>query len=350
MQTEMMQNTLFLRGARVLLRPLREDDLAESVRVWTPELRYCYGGSRLAPAADPEAHLAGKRRWFDRVRRGEEGHVFAIETDDRYIGFAILGKLDGDGNASYRVGLENPEYWGRGYGMEVTRLMLRYAFEDLDLHRVHLRVTAYNLRARGCYEKAGFRVEGVLRQSFQVDGEWQDDLLMAILREEWEAQQEAVCTDAGEVRVRRYRTADYPAVLAVWETAAWQERANSREEAITYKLIHDPAPCFVAEIDGVVVGTALTSWDGRWAWITAVAVLPDYRRRGVARRLMEACEEALAKLGAHQACLLAHKENAAAMNLYQSLGYEGFEFVAYLRKKLLPAAPPVAEKEGCCGG
>jgi len=65
--------------------------------------------------------------------------------------------------------------------------MLRYAFEDLGLHRIALWVAAYNTRARRCYEKCGFRVEGIARENFQVDGEWQDDVLMAVLKEEWEA-------------------------------------------------------------------------------------------------------------------------------------------------------------------
>lgn len=185
--TMTQQRGFYLRGARVLLRPLRESDLVESVRVWTPELRHLYGGSPTAPPADPAARLAGKRRLLTRVRRGLEGHFFALEADGQYIGFLTIGRVDADGNGSLRIGIENPEYWGQGYGTEAIGLMLRYTFEDLGLHRVHLRVAAYNARARRCYEKCSFRVEGIERQSFQVDGVWHDDILMAILREEWEA-------------------------------------------------------------------------------------------------------------------------------------------------------------------
>ena len=94
---------------------------------------------------------------------------------------------DHEQSGRYRIGIENPGYWGRGYGTEVTRLALHYAFNTLQLHRVHLRVAAYNTRAIRCYQKCGFRVEGRERENFQVDGEWQDDVLMAVLRDEWEA-------------------------------------------------------------------------------------------------------------------------------------------------------------------
>ncbi len=180
------QRGFYLRGERVLLRPLRESDLVVSVRLWTPELRHCYGGSPTAPRANEVAMLSGKKQWLTRVRRGMEGHFFAIETAGRYIGHVSL-RLDADNNGHLRIGIEDSTCWGRGYGTEAVRLMLRYAFEDLGLHRMALRVAAYNERARRCYEKCGFRVEGVERQSFQVDGEWQDDVLMGILRDEWEA-------------------------------------------------------------------------------------------------------------------------------------------------------------------
>jgi RimJ/RimL family protein N-acetyltransferase len=53
------------------------------------------------------------------------------------------------------------------------------------LHRIALEVYAFNPRARRAYEKAGFRLEGVLRQSLRYDGEWIDAAVMSILAPEW---------------------------------------------------------------------------------------------------------------------------------------------------------------------
>jgi RimJ/RimL family protein N-acetyltransferase len=333
----MQQSVTTIQGDRVLLRPSQEGDAEEAARVWTPELRYMYGGSRVAPRRPAVAPRPAPKAPLD-----DSEHRFAVEADGRYIGHVGLRPKEEERSGSYRIGIVNPEYWGKGYGTEVTRLMLRYAFETLDLHRVHLRVTAYNHRGLRCYEKCGFRVEGVERHSFQVDGEWQNDVLMAILREEWEAQQARPSGD-GEVTLRHYRASDYPQVKAIWDAAGWGEHNGSTAEAVTYKLLNSRGPFLVAEAVGQVVGTAMVSWDGRWGWASAVAVHPDYRRRGIARRLMAEAERVLTELGAYQICLLTNNQNAAAMGLYQSLGYESFDFVIYMRKKLTP------EGRDCCG-
>ena len=74
-----------------------------------------------------------------------------------------------------------------GSGTEATTLLLRYAFEDLRLHRVSLGVYAFNPRARHVYEKAGFVVEGVDREALLFDGRRVDMIRMAVLAPEWSA-------------------------------------------------------------------------------------------------------------------------------------------------------------------
>jgi RimJ/RimL family protein N-acetyltransferase len=81
--------------------------------------------------------------------------------------------------------LGEPEEWGKGYGSEATRLVLRYAFETLNLNRVWLHVYEYNERGLRAYEKAGFRREGRLRQEMFRDGRYWDTIVMGILRDEW---------------------------------------------------------------------------------------------------------------------------------------------------------------------
>jgi len=336
-----MQQTLTtIRGKRVLLRPFQEGDAEESARVWTPESNYMYGGS---PRGAERPSVESRQRRNEQMT-GSEEHCFAIEADGRYIGFLGLRVNDSEQGGSYRIGIENPEYWGRGYGTEVARLVLRYAFEALGLHRVRLMVAAYNVRARRCYEKAGFRVEGTLRQSFQVDGEWQDDILMAILREEWEArslvgQELASCP----FTIRTYRPSDYEQASAIWRTEWGEGRPMDAPEALTHKLTNDRGPIFVAEINGRIVGTALGSWDGRWAWVTRLAVHPDYRRRGIAKVLMAEIERRLAALGATFTALLVGTENKGALALYDSLGYSRRGDVAFMVKRFAEG------EEACCG-
>jgi RimJ/RimL family protein N-acetyltransferase len=74
----------------------------------------------------------------------------------------------------------------RGLGTEATRLIVGYGFEQLGLHRISLGVFSFNPRARRVYEKAGFVVEGILREAYLFDGARVDDIVMSILAPEWE--------------------------------------------------------------------------------------------------------------------------------------------------------------------
>ena len=79
------------------------------------------------------------------------------------------------------------EYWSKGYGTDATRTLLDFAFGELGLHRVELEVNDFNPRAVRAYEKAGFKRDGVLRDSLYREGKFHDVFVMSILREEWDA-------------------------------------------------------------------------------------------------------------------------------------------------------------------
>ena len=80
-----------------------------------------------------------------------------------------------------------PRGQDRGLGTEAIRLFIGYGFERLGLHRISLEVYSFNPRARRAYEKAGFRAEGVLRESLRYGDEWIDATAMSILADEWAA-------------------------------------------------------------------------------------------------------------------------------------------------------------------
>lgn len=65
--------------------------------------------------------------------------------------------------------------------------MLRYAFAELDLHRVDLRVLDFNVRAIAAYEKCGLQREGIERESASVGDEWHDDVRMSVLEQDYRA-------------------------------------------------------------------------------------------------------------------------------------------------------------------
>lgn len=88
-----------------------------------------------------------------------------------------------DRRASFAIGIHSPNWLGKGIGTDATRMVLKFAFSTLKLHRISLRVIAYNSRAIRSYEKSGFVIEGREREAGFVDGEWHDDIMMGIDRE-----------------------------------------------------------------------------------------------------------------------------------------------------------------------
>jgi RimJ/RimL family protein N-acetyltransferase len=106
----------------------------------------------------------------------------------RLIGFTTFSSLDGDnGSVLFHITIGERDGWGRGLGTEATELMVGHAFEGLGLHRVGLAVFSYNERAIRAYEKAGFQVEGRLRDAILREGRYYDEVQMGVLESEWSA-------------------------------------------------------------------------------------------------------------------------------------------------------------------
>jgi len=87
------------------------------------------------------------------------------------------------------VGIGERDFWGKGYGTDMMKLALQYAFVELNMYRVSLGLHEYNPRALRSYEKVGFRMEGRTREDACHEGVFTDGLWMGILREEWLAMQ-----------------------------------------------------------------------------------------------------------------------------------------------------------------
>jgi ribosomal protein S18 acetylase RimI-like enzyme len=148
--------------------------------------------------------------------------------------------------------------------------------------------------------------------------------------------QQRVTTTQGDssIRIRAFTLADYDQVTALWQAVGFHLRAGDSRDALRYKITGDGGPFLVAESAGQVIGTAMGSWDGRWAWINRVAVAPACRRQGIARRLVAEVEKSLTALGARRIGLLTGRENPIARQFYESLGYRLREDVFVMSKDM----------------
>lgn len=101
-----------------------------------------------------------------------------------YCGAFVIRPIHGD--CFVGIGIGERALWSKGYGSDAMRVLLRYLFDELNMHRVSLMVVAGNARAIRSYEKCGFVREGALRRAEQREGERRDMVFMGILRADWE--------------------------------------------------------------------------------------------------------------------------------------------------------------------
>lgn len=114
---------------------------------------------------------------------------FAIETKDgEYIGNIDFHAMSAEQRkARLGVMIGEKSHWSKGYGTDAMLTFLRFAFDEMNLHRMDLTVDADNPRAIACYRKCGFMEEVRMRQARYARHEYGDELVMGVLREEFYA-------------------------------------------------------------------------------------------------------------------------------------------------------------------
>ena len=177
-----------IRGQQVYLRPAEREDLPHFVR-WLND-----GETSRDLAIRSPLSLALEESWFERLLqdhgRSRYHFVICLRADGRAIGAISLEDVDREnGNAAFGIVIGEPDDWGKGYGTEATRAICDFAFGELRLERVYLDVYASNPAGRRVYEKAGFVHEGTQRHTHFARGTFHDVHRMAILRDEWLAQE-----------------------------------------------------------------------------------------------------------------------------------------------------------------
>jgi RimJ/RimL family protein N-acetyltransferase len=184
-------NPNLLHGTLVRLAAEEPQVLAEAISRWDRDSEYM----RLLDAeAANQFSLKKLTEWIqkDQEKYPPSFYSFAIRTleGDRLVGFC---GLDGDffphGEAFVGIGIGDREFWGKGYGTDAMKVILRYAFQELNLRRVSLDTFEYNPRAIRSYEKVGFVHEGRTRGFLYREGRRWDLIFMGILREEWLSQE-----------------------------------------------------------------------------------------------------------------------------------------------------------------
>ena len=169
-----------MRGQKVSLHPLRFED-KEILFKWINDRVLVHFNAPYKPVSELEHD-----EWFKRITQSEDVFFFIIKENEKDI---IIGSCHLHNvhwvhrSAELQTRIGGRKYRNKGYGTEAIELLLKFGFEDLNLHRIYLHVLKDNERARKVYLKTGFIIEGELCQAAFINGKYVDVQLMSILRD-----------------------------------------------------------------------------------------------------------------------------------------------------------------------
>ena len=168
---------------RLVLREIDEQDLDDHARLFSnPDVvRYLYDAEM--DAEQMRAHFT-RRLWHGLPVEGAWCNL-GVDHDGVYVGEVGLG-VASTAHRSFEVGyVFFPEFQGLGFATEATRVLIDAAFRELGAHRVIARIDARNDASRRLLERLGLRLEGHLVKNEFVKDEWSDELIFAVLEDEW---------------------------------------------------------------------------------------------------------------------------------------------------------------------
>lgn len=167
---------------RIYLRNLKQDDSKISIKwrnddeIWS----MLTGQQRFVD-------LKSEKKWIKNTLKDQTSLVMAtcLKGSNKYLGNVYLNNIDlKNMTAEFSKLIGDKSEWGKGYGTEMTILMLIEGFHKLGLNRIYAYQLTSNMASVRVNEKCGFKKEGILRQAVWKDGEFRDVFIMSILREE----------------------------------------------------------------------------------------------------------------------------------------------------------------------
>ena len=177
-------NSSFVTGQKLYLRALEKSDINETYLGWINDsevTRYMVTG--IFPS-----NMERLEEYYQHMTTSPNHVILAIidKASEKHIGNITLNDINWiDRRANLGIMVGDKDLWGKGYGTEATKLMIQYAFDKLNLHKLWLGVYAFHKAAIRLYEKAGFEVEGCFKNELYRDGKYHDRIVMGMTREKY---------------------------------------------------------------------------------------------------------------------------------------------------------------------
>ncbi len=179
----MSQDEVFLDGSKVQLRLINANDYGSITR-WVNDRKvthYMFYGQK--PLTEKQVSDQ-----FEREMSDHNSIIMILIEKKSKLAIGVVGFYEihqTARKAELRILIGEREAWGKGYGTEAIEMLTYYGFDRLNLNRIWLGVTSENKRALNAYKKAGYQVEGILRQDLYRNSNYYDSIRMAILRTDY---------------------------------------------------------------------------------------------------------------------------------------------------------------------
>jgi len=171
---------IFRKSTNVILRPLQREDIPFLTK-WINDPEITQYLASYSPMREED-----EEDWYEYTRNKQSEAVLAIIVDEKMIGVMGLSDINHiNGTATTGAFIGEKEYWGQGYGSEAKMLLLDYAFNTLNLRKIHSGVIAFNERSYKYSLKCGYKETGVQKEEVYVSGKYWDEILLAVFKTDW---------------------------------------------------------------------------------------------------------------------------------------------------------------------
>lgn len=183
-----MDNIIFLKGSRIHLRALMEEDLTPGYLQWLNDEEVCRNNSH-AVFPNTDAKMKG---YFNSLQNQQRDVVLAIIHTDTgtHIGNVSLQNINWvSRNAEFAILIGDKKFWGKGYGEEAAQLIVAYGFNRLNLHRIYCGTLQGNNGMVKLAAKLKMKEEGRRREAIFKNGCYLDIFEYGVLQHEFCSQQ-----------------------------------------------------------------------------------------------------------------------------------------------------------------
>jgi ribosomal-protein-alanine N-acetyltransferase len=175
---------LQIKGKTIYLRYLREEDAAEFIALNEASRRFHRG------LVSPPTDEGSFEKFLSRNKsQTNESFIICRRPDDKIVGSITLSQIfHGNFCSAYLGYFVGAAFGGKGFMSEAIRLIARFAFRDLKLHRIEANVQPENFASIAVLKKNGFTKEGFSRRYLKIDKKWRDHERWALIKEDWRKQ------------------------------------------------------------------------------------------------------------------------------------------------------------------